>query len=538
MNEHSYARNILVADEDQNTREALVKMLRKENYQVFESTNELSVLSQLQQQKIHLVLMDLRMNLLKRDSLWNIRHQQSPPFELVLMTDQNGIEQAIESTTEKINGFLKIPFKRFDLLQVVLNALEHYQLQDQIQKLQKEFVQASHTRKTFFTKSSSVSSETHLQDKFKLIYSAFMHSSDAIVITDAEGKVLEINDAFTKLFGYTSEEIVGQTTRLIRSKSSPECLFREIWKSIQEKGEWRGEIINQTKEGQEIPIWLIITPIYDHEKKIGYMGIQIDLRAKKKLEERLMYMGRLAAIGQMSAQMAHEIRNPLSSMSLNIELLQEELESFSCANTQEARYLVASIASEIDRLSSVNDDYLAFARLPKFDPKLTQVNTVLEQLMDFIRVEASKNKIEIRLQLQALPQIKADESQLKQAFLNIIKNAMESMPQGGSLFIKTYLTEQNEIEIVFQDTGCGMTEETSKKFFDPFFTTKDKGTGLGMAITLQIIEEHQGEIECHSLLGKGTTFKINIPISANKRTLHHKCNGESVKLTGNGNEYA
>ncbi|MEK7483261.1 MAG: ATP-binding protein [Planctomycetota bacterium] len=355
-----------------------------------------------------------------------------------------------------------------------------------------------------------------LYKKFRLIYSAFEHSTDAILITDLSGKILEINHAFTRLFGYTPEDLIGQTTRILRSPKSEDLLFQEMWEKINTNGEWRGEILNRSRDGVEIPIWLIITPILDQGKKIGYMGIEIDLREKKKMDERLLFMGRLATIGKISAQMVHEIRNPLSSMSLNLELLQDELENFTQEDTREAKHLVASITSEIERLSTVNEEYLAFARLPKFSPKKSQVNTILEQLQDLFLLESSKQNVQIQLKLSPIPLIYADEKQLRQAFLNLIKNALEAMPTGGVLRICTQLNPKNEIEISFEDNGCGIEEKMIPQIFDPFFTTKDKGTGLGLSVTLQIIEEHHGQIECQSSLGKGSTFLIRIPLLLNK----------------------
>ncbi|MBI4042302.1 MAG: PAS domain S-box protein [Deltaproteobacteria bacterium] len=352
-----------------------------------------------------------------------------------------------------------------------------------------------------------------LNVKLRLFYSAFENSSDAILITDLTGRMGQTNRAFTDLFGYTQEEALGKGTNLLRSAHSSDEFYQKMWASIQTRGEWKGEIVNRDKWGEEIPIWLTITPIYEGERKIGYMGIEIDLREKKQLEERLLRAEKLAAIGQMSAQVAHEIRNPLSSVSLNTELLVDEITHVKGEEAVEAKRLLNSISSEVDRLSAICDEYLRLSSLPKPVFDTVQVNDVLRQLSSFLAAGADRMRIEVRMELDpALQNICADSRQLEQAFLNLMKNAFEAMPEGGLLSIETH-SRASGVEILFSDTGRGMVEGIRKKLYDPFFTTKDKGTGLGMTITLQIIEQHGGKIECLSAYGRGTTFSVYLPLT-------------------------
>lgn len=504
---------ILVANNDQIQRETIVKILKKESYEVFEAVNPQTLFETLRQYPIEILLVNLDVPGLDRYELAQTVKQHPAQIEMIFISDHNGIEQLFETMPNEFYGFLRVPFKRFDLLFLIQKALEHRRLVTQNKRLAEE---AELLKEHNPLLESSTQKYVSLYKKFKLIYSAFEHSTDAILITDLSGKILEINHAFTRLFGYSPEELIGETTKILRSDKSEDLLFQKMWEEINSKGEWRGEIVNKSRDGVEIPVWLIITPILDEGKKIGYMGIEIDLREKKKIDERLLYMGRLATIGKISAQMVHEIRNPLSSMSLNLELLLEELESYKKEDTREAKHLIASITAEIDRLSTVNEEYLAFARLPKFSPQKTQINTLLQHLQELCALESNKQQISIELSLSSIPAIYADENQLRQAFLNLIKNAMEAMPEGGLLKISTKLNENNEIEIRFEDTGYGIEETMIQQIFDPFFTTKDKGTGLGLSVTLQIIEEHRGQIECKSSLGKGSTFLIRIPLLLNK----------------------
>lgn len=255
------------------------------------------------------------------------------------------------------------------------------------------------------------------------------------------------------------------------------------------------------------------TPIRDSKGEIvEYLEMFLDVTERKRLEEKLLHSERLAVIGKMSSQVAHEIRNPLSSISLNVELLLEEIENYKGVDTSEAKALISAMVSEIERLAAVTEEYLQFARLPKPKLESLDLNNLIREMLDFLHGEFSLENIGIESSLdEGLPHIKADGKQLKQAFLNLIKNSVEAMPRGGKIRITTAKLP-NSVEIRVSDTGVGIDEKDLEKIFDPFYTTKDKGTGLGLSLTHQIVTEHGGSIRCETRKGEGTTFIINLPI--------------------------
>jgi signal transduction histidine kinase len=243
---------------------------------------------------------------------------------------------------------------------------------------------------------------------------------------------------------------------------------------------------------------------------IGAAAI-IRLNNKRIRAEEVLASERLVTIGKMAAQVAHEIRNPLSSISLNAELLEDEINSYEGVSTEEARSLLTAIMSEVDRLASITEDYLKFARLPRPVWEKENINHILLDLLNFSKEEIAKHGIQVITQFDpSIPEIKVDEKQLREAFLNILKNAFEAMPQGGELQITTARTGE-QIEVIISDTGIGIEEKNLEKIFTPFFTTKEEGTGLGLALTQQIIHEHGGTIQCKSQVGKGTTFILRFP---------------------------
>ncbi|MGH7596666.1 MAG: sensor histidine kinase [bacterium] len=214
----------------------------------------------------------------------------------------------------------------------------------------------------------------------------------------------------------------------------------------------------------------------------------------------------------MAAKVAHEIRNPLSSISLNAELLEDEVGSYDGVNTAEAKTLLKSIIAEIDRVTALTEEYLQFSRLPESQLVHGNVNEVIEEIVELLRHGLAKKKIEIECPVQkARLEIRFDRVQIRRALLNIIRNAIDAMPKGGKL--KIWLEKKDQKALIhIEDTGIGISDHELQKIFDPFFTTKDFGTGLGLAIVQQIIDEHNGQISCQSRVGEGTTFSIALPL--------------------------
>jgi two-component system, NtrC family, sensor kinase len=268
----------------------------------------------------------------------------------------------------------------------------------------------------------------------------------------------------------------------------------------------------------------------DYEAKIGVEGEdeiavlarEFDAMAKalrereaqlQQKQQELIRAERLAAVGRVSAQVAHEIRNPLSSIGLNVEMLQDQLgESHfdSAAEAKEARDLLASVMREVDRLTEITEDYLRLARLPTPSKRPEDLKKILEEVVGFAREELERAGVKIVSELADGLPISADEGQLRQVFLNLIRNAREAMPDGGTLTVRAAPTSAL-IEVRVSDTGTGIPPEVREKLFEPFFTTKPGGTGLGLSLSRQIVEAHGGRIDVESAPSRGTTFLLEFP---------------------------
>lgn len=241
--------------------------------------------------------------------------------------------------------------------------------------------------------------------------------------------------------------------------------------------------------------------------KTGYICIFQDISELKNMEEELKHKETLAAIGELSANMAHEIRNPLASLKGSIEILKEG------ALTKDHGEKLMNIAiNEMDRLNKIITDFLTYSRPRQPEFFKFDLHAVLDETIDLLNnAIVNKDGITIKKDFEGPNEIVADSQKLRQVFLNLGMNAIESLRNGGQLTIGTKLVN-NRVIVIFRDSGIGIPQENLKEIFYPFYTTKDKGTGLGLSIAYRIIEEHDGRIKVHSSRGRGTTFEVFIPI--------------------------
>jgi signal transduction histidine kinase len=246
--------------------------------------------------------------------------------------------------------------------------------------------------------------------------------------------------------------------------------------------------------------------------EIGDLAREFDAMASaiEEREHKLIRSERLATVGRMAAHITHEIRNPLASLGLNVELLGDEVGP----DNQEARKLVTSIGKEVDRLSDITETYLRFVRLPK--PKLERedLGAIATSVLEFAGSELALAGITWNINIEPdLPDVVADESQLRQALLNLVRNAKEAMPGGGHLLLAVGRGAEGHVRLVLADSGAGIAPENLDNIFEPFFSTKAKGTGLGLALVQQIIGEHGGRIEVDCPPGGGTRFTLLLPVA-------------------------
>jgi signal transduction histidine kinase len=225
--------------------------------------------------------------------------------------------------------------------------------------------------------------------------------------------------------------------------------------------------------------------------------------------EKVLATERLAAIGKMAAHVTHEVRNPLSSIALNLDLLEEELDT----DAVEPRALLQAIGKEVARLSRLSDQYLSMARrkAPEFEE--SDLGSLVRASAEFMRAEVEGHGLRLSVNVEPnLPWVMADQGQIRQVIFNLIRNAREAMPEGGDIEVSV-VSEQDSVVICVSDTGPGVPAEEVKQLFDPFFTTKSHGTGLGLAVTRQILTAHGGRLSYEAREPHGSIFSMVLPLS-------------------------
>ncbi|MDP8262800.1 MAG: ATP-binding protein [Candidatus Ancaeobacter aquaticus] len=253
--------------------------------------------------------------------------------------------------------------------------------------------------------------------------------------------------------------------------------------------------------------------------KLKHFNIELERQVKLttekllKAQDELISKERLAALGELSAGIAHEIRNPLTSIKILINALFTELP----VNVKQGQD-VAVINEEIERLNSIISQFLKFARPQEPVYEKLAIKDVIKSTLTLVKLKIKKQNISIQLDISSkLPKVKGDPNLLKQAFLNFMLNAIQAMPEGGNLIITASQTSRktkslDTLEIIFKDTGIGIAQKNIKMLFTPFYTTKEEGLGLGLSITQKIIAKHGGDIKIESTENAGTTLKVYIPI--------------------------
>ena len=237
----------------------------------------------------------------------------------------------------------------------------------------------------------------------------------------------------------------------------------------------------------------------------------VEITEKKALTEKLIQAEKLAAVGQISAHMAHEIRNPLTSIMLHSELLEDEVKDGLGENT-EAMRLLKVVINEIDRLSNITEEYLAYARLPMPKKQVIEADTVVSSVVKMMLPEMQRRNIILKyIEPQISTKINIDNGQFRQVLINLIKNAIDAMPSGGE--IEVLMMERGKHFILFiKDTGSGIPKDIKRRIFDPYFTTKDNGTGLGLYLVQYIANAHDGWVDVESQRGSGSTFMLTLPV--------------------------
>jgi two-component system sensor histidine kinase PilS (NtrC family) len=347
------------------------------------------------------------------------------------------------------------------------------------------------------------------------------HLKSGVVTIDTWGRIVYFNQAAEELLGYSEAEVKGKDCREVFKQRMPQ-LSEKLMQGIKFSQEGsRGLLYVENRTKRRIPLGISTSILGDREKGVrGVIAIFQDISDALKLEERMRVADRLAAVGELSAGIAHEIRNPLASISGSVEVLKEEL-----SLREENAKLLELIVKETARLNRILTDFLNYARIGPSLLTRVELTHILDDVIEIGKNHtAFRDTVTIRKSFSSATRyVLGEENQIKQIFLNLLVNAMEAMEgRWGEILITDRSLDQVErgnsgmihaedsewVPIAIVDEGVGMAEEQKQKVFSPFFSTKKSGTGLGLAIVHRLVNNLGGRIEFRSRKGKGSVFVV------------------------------
>ena len=338
--------------------------------------------------------------------------------------------------------------------------------------------------------------------------------TDGISIIDRDYKVLMVNRAISSWHGKYKSAFQNQPCYAVFQQHQQHCEgcpAREVFATGLPA--FRKNVSTVVGD-QKYYFDLTAFPLKDAQgNTVKVAELVKDVTREVNLQTEIVQHERKEMIVKMASQVAHEIRNPLGALTLNIDLLEDEIAGLS--EGAEVRSLLATIKQELDALNRVLQEYLECARFPRINQSRQDIHAIIEDLFALLEQDLRQRRIVCTRSFEYnLPMAWVDPDQIRRAFLNILRNAMEAQPDHGGSLTVTTRSDETTITVIFSDSGAGMPEDVQEKLFTPFFTTKSGGTGLGLSITQHIISEHKGEIAYESTPGSGTTFSVRLPRTA------------------------
>jgi two-component system, sporulation sensor kinase E len=343
-----------------------------------------------------------------------------------------------------------------------------------------------------------------IQDnKFKQL---FNHALEAIVLCRSDMEIAEVNERACELLELTRDKLIGKNAESFFMKNGRDVIQRK-WKEVMHGNKIRGEFRYRTPEGY------IKELEYSCEKDIVdqlHVTILKDVTDQKLTEQKLLKAETLNVVGELAAGVAHEIRNPLTSLKGFVQLIQNQTDDFN-------QYL-SIILSEVDRIEHIIKEFLVLSKSNSQNFEKASITGIIRDTVDLLNTQAIIKNIEILTDVdEDIPHLFCDPMQLKQVFINFIKNAIEASSIGDAVEVNIKTCRESEyVQIQIRDYGCGMDEWVLKKIGKPFFTTKEEGTGLGLMVSNNIIKHHNGKLDVQSKKGRGTNFIISLPLNQEK----------------------
>jgi PAS domain S-box-containing protein len=506
---------VLIIDDEEGIRRVMSITLTDAGYEVLSASDGESGIRVCREKSPQIVITDVRMPGMDGIEVLQKIKEISPEKEVIVATAFGEMELAIRALQLDASDFITKPINDEALFVALERAKRRYanrkELQDYATLLEARWMDTAE----------------ELTRVFNFQQNLIESSIDGIMGCDREGKVITFNKSLEQMLGYDEDEACGKMFLNQFFPIGAAEKFKEALYSEQYGGRNRIDLLETnliTKTGVIIPVQFSATVLHQDGEEIGIVGFFRDLREIRRLEQqfadqtRLLHQDKMMSLGRLAASVVHEINNPLSGllnyMGLMIKILNRD--SLGEEQIQKFQRYLSIIESETSRCSKIVSNLLSFSRKSEFEFSIMNVNELLQKCIMLSQHKLSLQNIQIQTELDLeIPQIWGDFNQMQQCIINLILNAIDAMPEGGALTMKSRLNSQKDlVEISVEDTGYGIEDQDLPHIFEPFYTTKTGGIGLGLGLSTVygIIDRHKGTITVNSELGKGTIFTIKLPL--------------------------
>ncbi len=383
------------------------------------------------------------------------------------------------------------------------------------------------------------------ENQRRLLATVVEQTTEGVVITDPAGVIRYVNPGFEQITGYSWQEAVGRTPRILKSGKEPESRYRLIWQEINHGRVWQGRMINRKKDGSLITVDQTIAPILDHQGRINhFVAIQRDITRQDELEKQVRQAQKMQAIGTLAGGIAHDFNNILTAI-----LGFAELSFLKCGEDSLLRANMEEIITASERASKLIDQILTFSRQTEKQVSAMPMAPIVKEVLKLLRASLPAN-IEVRIDVSTDGWVRADPTQIHQVVMNLCTNSYQALHRDRGGWIRVCLDRQEVTEhegvrlgrirggtyirLMVEDNGHGIPPEYGERIFEPYFTTREKneGTGLGLSVVHGIVNDHAGAVTVESQPGRGTRFFVYLP-EVEQRD-RNGCSRESGMIQGQG----
>lgn len=479
-------KTILLVDDEADLREVLDISLSDTGYEVLTAENGVQALNILNENDIQVVITDIKMPGIDGIELLRKIKNKNPETEVIMLTGHGDLDLAIKSLKHEATDFITKPINDDALEMALVRAFEKISMR---QKL-KEY------------------------DRNRAMYDVLINEliQEDVMIIGSDYRILDVNETLLNKLGLERKETVGQYCYEITHRQNTPCSGEDhkcpLKETLMTRKSTKETHIHKDKDNNNIYYSISAYPLFENGEVVGAIELSRDITADINTRQAMMQQDKLASIGRLSAGVAHEINNPLTTILTTAMLIQEDIDPDNPMYEE-----LGTITNETLRCRKIVASLLDFARQSKPAKKHHNINDIITECIQLTCKQAEFKDVQI---LQALsekvPKLLLDKEQIQQALINLILNATDATDPGGKITVSTAFSPGNQfVNIKVSDTGKGIADEVVDKIFEPFFTTREIGTGLGLAITHGIIGRHGGDIRVQSRPSQGTTFTIRLP---------------------------